>query len=333
MRIIVIAMSFITLNLLICHFAFSEEKEHCNVCYNHSLKIATDGENIKWDSLIKQRREILSRQQLLNTSNKYKIPLISHHIWLTTEEPPQNIQGTELKLLKQTLSTLNSQHKKWAHYLWVDSLLSVPKSMLELKKNGIEIKEINHFNLPTLPLFNDEYNRAKTFNIGMANDIIKYLILKSYGGVYFDSDYELYSPLEDIHSTFNFYTSEYDSAHSYYISACLIGTSKNHPIINEALLLIKRNMNNITAPYYVKCSCNKEAKTVLATGTGMLSIAFYLKNNQNDNNDTLFTDNNQLYNHIPIPHSKIGKHYNYNSWKKEDEAKLFPYCTNCLKYQ
>src|SRR5271157_4561121 len=85
-----------------------------------------------------------------------KIPKIIHQIWLGGDLP---------KKYFKLIETFKKFNPDWIHMLWTDE------------------------NIKDLDLINKEIF-DKQINMGSKSDILRYEILKKYGGIYFDTDFE-----------------------------------------------------------------------------------------------------------------------------------------------
>jgi len=97
------------------------------------------------------------------------IPNIFHQIWLGEKAIPFFLRGYSI--------TWKEKHKRWEYMFWNDS-----KSQLLIKNNFPHL----------LPVFeNALYLTQKV-------DIIKYVVLAEFGGVYVDFDYECLRSIDDL---------------------------------------------------------------------------------------------------------------------------------------
>jgi hypothetical protein len=306
----------------------TESDNSGKICYNRSLNNAAVGENIKFNDIINHRKKLLTDH--VNKKTYAEIPKISHHIWLTSIESPKEISSQDLMYIKKTLSLINEK-SGWKNIFWTNNKNLVPNTIKELSEYNIIIKEINYENIQNFASIEKIYLESFNYNFAMPSDIISYMILQEFGGVYFDVDYELKQPIDNLLRKYSFLAHE-EPMDNLYIGNALIGAIPNHPIINEALNLVKRNFSD-NAPDYVTFACHDRAFTISGVGPAMFSIAFYNKANYSKGlNDIFLTDNTNLYNNFQIiAHSPIGVHYGSNTWKKNDEEKIYDYCRQCIR--
>ncbi len=201
-----------------------------------------------------------------------KIPMITHKIWVTADDKPVSIPNYYLKWYENSIEH-NPVAAGWTHILWIESKEKLPELARKLEHHpNIKIMELKHLgDLVT----GDLYKQAiinKQF--GKATDILRLEILKKFGGFYLDTDYELFQSLKP-------YCKVYDMVMSVEpMSALLcnafIGACPDHPVVDKGLELIMRNMNQDTAPDYIKNNPDKGWRTIIETGPAMISVAFAL---------------------------------------------------------
>jgi mannosyltransferase OCH1-like enzyme len=128
------------------------------------------------------------------------IPKILHQIWIGSSVPEK---------FKSLMEGWKAMHPEWEYKLWTDETIC-------------ELEEIN-----------EAFFRAS--NIGSKADILRYVILFKYGGVYVDVDFECIKPLDPFIYAHEFFAgiAGYD-----YIGNAIIGSKKNHPIFKKLLTII-----------------------------------------------------------------------------------------------
>jgi mannosyltransferase OCH1-like enzyme len=217
-----------------------------------------------------------------------KIPAISHRIWLTSEKTPREINEDDLNHTINTIKSLNSGKLKWSHILWTNDQNLIPGTINKLKEFSIEIKNVNE--LENQVLLKDIQDMINKNSFSEASDLIRYLALEKYGGVYFDTDYELFRPIDNLMRTYSFMgvdnRKSHDESGFSEISSAFIAAKSNHLVIKEAVKLITRNLHNKNLPQYIKNAYTRRAKIWVKTGPIVLTAAFYLKNIEND--DVIF---------------------------------------------
>ena len=74
---------------------------------------------------------------------KQKIPLISHHIWLTNPGNPKEISDIDFMELENSINVMDKKNITWSHILWTNNAGLIPKTAIKLSKMNIQIKEVN----------------------------------------------------------------------------------------------------------------------------------------------------------------------------------------------
>ncbi len=179
--------------------------EHFGVDFHESMT------NDKYSKEIAQRNKELVRTKYLYDSfiqhidTRYqeepRIPKIIHFIWVGPNEIPQKEQ--------KYMQTWKDHHPDWTIKLWTD-------------------KEVAQLNLKN----KIAYQRAKSW--GEKSDILRYEILYRFGGLYVDTDYECFRPLDLFHHTCDFYVSM-GFSEKFWLNNALIASRPGHPIMKECI--------------------------------------------------------------------------------------------------
>ena len=306
-----------------------------SVCNNRSLQVARWGENHETEpdrSIASGRRDLLQAVWSQPQPKKaYQVPKITHHIWYTTQDNPNEINDKDIRVIQESL--LKTPRKDgWKHYFWVNDPSLIPKTLAKLAPFDIEVNVISQNNIPGYNLFwQDAVQESQKIAKSMPADMLTYLILDHYGGIYLDTDYELFNQIDDLAESYSFFA--FEEPGNQFIGHAIVAAAPHHPIILEAENMIKRNRTQ--PPEYIQRACSERAYTVLATGPAMFSVAFDHKANHDTRyRDTFFPDDGSLsllrYAFVPaIWSSQIGLHHGSNTWAKKDQEKLLPGCSSC----
>ena len=150
-------------------------------------------------------------------AREVKIPKIIHQIWLGSPVPP---------VLERYMNTWIKYHvgREWQYKLWTE-------------------EDIAQFRL-----YNQKFYDASD-NYGVKSDIARWEILYSMGGVYVDTDFECFRPLDILHYTYDFYIAlqPLDSLFVQ-LGIGLVGTVPGHPIIKHCIETIKDDWQKKGAP-------------------------------------------------------------------------------------
>jgi mannosyltransferase OCH1-like enzyme len=185
-----------------------------------------------------------------------KIPKIIHQIWLGSDLPFN---------YRKLCRSWETHHPGWKYKLWTDA----DASKIKITRR-------------------DLYDQAT--NPGMKSDILRYEILRQYGGVYVDTDFVCIKPLDDL-TFLDFFTGiGYDGVLQLYIG--LIATVPNHPIINACC--------NFQTPNY---SGNKASTIMNVTGANHFTKAF-LDNVTKDTKEVVAFPTDFFY---PFPNNVRGE--------------------------
>lgn len=153
--------------------------------------------------------------QQISENTPYRIPPIVHQIWLGSEVPEKYHEWMK--------SWANLQG--WEYKLWTDQ---------DVKK---------------MTLYNQEVYEKST-NYGEKSDILRLEILKNYGGLYVDVDFECIKPeiMNDLHKAFDFYICFEPMEHDFIkkfnifkVCNAIIASTPNHPLIEDLITNLKAN--------------------------------------------------------------------------------------------
>ncbi|MEY2702304.1 MAG: hypothetical protein RLY43_937 [Bacteroidota bacterium] len=123
---------------------------------------------------------------------------------------------------------------KIIHYIWLGNNMPSKAEKIIIKNNfyfnNYEVKlwtekncKINH------PFFKKAIKEEKW---AFASDILRFIVLRDYGGVYLDVDMEIIKPIDSLLNVEGF--SGYGNIDKY-IYCGIIGSKKNNPLINEII--------------------------------------------------------------------------------------------------
>lgn len=258
------------------------------------LDFAAYQEGMSMAAIDKQRQELYTKNnigRLLNfepnllDSTVYRIPLITHKIWVTADDNPKNPAMSYIKWLEESIKH-NPTMAGWTHYFWVERKTKLPEltKLLENHPNIIlmELDSLNTQSFLTGNLYKESIKQKK---FGKATDIIRLELLRSFGGFYLDTDYELYQSLIPFCKSYDLVVGL--EPMSVYLCNAFIGACPNHPVIVKCLEMINRNFSE-TAPDYIKNLPNNAFKTIVETGPIALTLAFGLAAGQGDYRDIAF---------------------------------------------
>ena len=222
-------------------------------------------------------------------AQNFKIPTISHHIYFTSTKAPAKLNAYYSEKMKASFNKLNMLDPNWQHYIWTNMPEIFPKELLQI--HGVEIKSINEFKEHQLyPYLVEAVKKGDELipYFSESSDILRYIALQKFGGMYNDMDYEIFNPAEllKLLKEFDFIGGrEVTKEFSYYGSA-FMAAKINHPIIDEAVNRLLRNYGLNNVPSYIKHPCSEHAR-IYANAPPLLTMSYFAKNNINGNNDII----------------------------------------------
>lgn len=256
----------------------------------------------------------------------HKIPLITHKIWVTSDDSPTDPSDQYIRWLENSIEH-NKVSQGWTHYFWIEN--KEKQSRLYDKLIGhpsIKVMELDGLSFETGNLYKKIIQQKPIGFSGQASDILRIELLKQFGGFYLDTDYEVFQSLIP-------YSKVYDlivglDPMSPFLGNAFIATKSDHPFLEKALELIKRNFSQ-EAPDYVKreFELKNEYITVVITGPIMITVAVTSTAGQGENVDIILPPQliypamADLYpmREVAIPDGRfppqtIGAHYWNNAW-------------------
>ncbi len=136
------------------------------------------------------------------------IPKIIHQIWLGGPLPER---------YKKWQASWKKHHPDWIYKLWTD-------------------KDVESFNL-----INKKMYEWMT-NLGARADILRAEILYQFGGLYVDTDFECWKPLDEFHYKYSFYAAVEKSPFMQ-LGNSFIASAPGHPLLRAYIDLIGKNTN------------------------------------------------------------------------------------------
>lgn len=99
---------------------------------------------------------------------EYKIPFISHIVWVTNPKNPKELveyyPEHVIESLLKTYDALDRSYEgKWDHYLWTNYLELIPKTAERFRKRGLIVKDIRELDNVTPEVW-EVYKHLETRN-------------------------------------------------------------------------------------------------------------------------------------------------------------------------
>ncbi len=306
-------------------------KDFNNCC--DFLNFAGFQEGVSLASINAQRRELYAKNNFARLckwepdvldGTTHKIPLVTHKIWVTSDDLPKDPSPQYIKWLESSIANNNEPSSGWKHYFWIESKKKLPKLAALLEGHPtIILRELSEVStqFKTADLYKEAIRERK---FGKATDIIRLELLGIFGGFYLDTDYELFQSLIPYAKAYHMIVGL--EPMSAYLCNAFIGSCPNHPVINRALAMITRNLST-QAPDYVKNAPDNGFKTIVETGPAMFTFAFALAGGLEEYTDIvlppqmLYPAQSDTYPSkqvvVPrgkIPASALGAHYWNTAW-------------------
>lgn len=234
----------------------------------------------------------------IHPANIQKIPPILHHIWLTSDKNPRDINNEQIQKTLRMAEILSlDPYNNWQINIWTNK----PEAMIT-SKPIFEQSNITFSLISTLKLNYVEQNNLD-FLIshqywGMASDNLRYIIIKQLGGFYADIGADFYrAPGLDLYR-YDFLANQWSG------SLCannFFAAKKFHPALIHTSLIVEENIQKL-----INNGTEFEGETIKDLTTSITADPF------NEGIYMYFSEN--LSNHttidVIIPHSKF--HNNKN---------------------
>ena len=176
-----------------------------------------------------------------------------------------------------------------------------------VKQNTAGFRHLTHYDKDDYPMVGKYLSLCEKG--AFRADLIRLEVLYNYGGVYLDSDIELYRPIDDLLNNTMFICKEDDE----YVVNLVIGSVPKNPIILD---MIEMSIDIIKSgklkhPYLFK---DKQYSDIYQAAFGPYVSHICTKNN--DKVMFLESSSFDLYYHKEKSTGTYGKHHYANSWNK-----------------
>ena len=216
---------------LICNISFAVE----DVDFDHSSGLDLMRQySAKYldpdaDFKIKQLKDNYDRLKpsKMSSSSSPIIPKLIHQIWLGPKSIPKNYQ--------YYLTTWKRYHPDWVIKIWTE------EELIKEKFSSMDL-----------------YWSARSYQ--ERSDLMRYEILKKYGGLYIDTDIECFASFDELNYKYDFYTNFEPPAinkNKVSIVNAMIASVPNHPIIIDTLESIRKSWDKTEEMFDEKFSNNR----------------------------------------------------------------------------
>ena len=165
-------------------------------------------------NLLKENYERLKPSKV-TTNPTAIIPKTIHQVWPGNDPIPKNYQ--------YFLETWRKFHPAWQIKIWTEQ---------DLVKENFETMDL--------------YWQARSYQ--ERADIMRYEVLRRYGGLYIDMDVECFANFDELHHKYDFYTNmEPPAVNKTRVSIvnAMIASVPNHPILNQTLANIRQTWGDV----------------------------------------------------------------------------------------
>lgn len=205
----------------------------------------------------------------LQEDTDFKIPLISHHIWLTSIKAPQEVANSDLKNLNNTIFILDkSSNSTWQHIFWTNCNSCIPQTIQQLKSFNIEIRNID--GIKEQLIFYDTISMFVDEQYYMGCHLLRYDLMRIFGGFYSDLNYVMSTSPESIMKKLDFFAAS-DPYTLIGLESHMFASSINHPILKATLNFVSERIKNSCLGLETS-QCNDHS--YLSLSYGPLSIGF-----------------------------------------------------------
>lgn len=242
---------------------------------------------------IKEDQAITARslEKILNLnlfSKSFKIEKITHHMYFFSKEKTNDINPFIIQIVNNTTERLNEAATDWKHYIWTNDV-SLLQDNFHNNINYI-YKNYNEFHKHHLYKYLIEAIESNEIaKFSEASDLLRFMVIEKYGGIYMDMDYEIYDAtyIVKLMQNFDFIAGRESAKPLSNYGSAFLASKAYHPISSEMIKLEARNYSsNNHKPDYIKYPCYTSTKIIFNAPT-LVTTAFFRKNNLESNNDLI----------------------------------------------
>ena len=260
-------------------------RDFCNILEQEGIDYEKSYQNVNADFISKYSNLDKS------ISDKEQIPAINHMIYVFGAKEQRSIHKALLARMVRSAERLNTVHDKWQHYFWTNFPDSVPKEIQNIRNLKImDIRELQEHAL--YPDIVDRINSVELKRFVQNSDILRFIIMERYGGVYHDCDSEIFRA-QDLHklmmnfdlilgqedNNFKRPNQVVDKKHPLNaIAGGFMAAMPHHKMIQHTIELMMRNLHQEEAksvPNYVKYPKNSNYKILFETGPALVTVAYF----------------------------------------------------------
>lgn len=207
------------------------------------------------DNVVRQKMFQEYEHQAFHTSyicpiNNKPIEKIVHYVWLSNHK--QNGRSKEISennfqnLLKQK-TQLEKNDVIFKRICWINDEELIPNSIKKLTDLGIEVRNINSLK-EEIPKLDKVNALLEAGNYGVAIDFIKYQVLRIFGGIDLDLNYNItVDNLADYLNAFSFFAAPTPNGQKVGYENAMIASHKGHNILEKVCSEISEQLNYISS--------------------------------------------------------------------------------------
>lgn len=220
------------------------------------------------------------RLKNLNHKNESPtIPYTLHYVYLTDPDSPKDLNSRYYEIMKDTINNLKSgiHSSNWDVKLWsnIDQFSFSSETQELFETLGIQVHDVTQLK---------EYSRFRGFlesgkHYVTKADVIRALVIKERGGMYFDLDYHLEKNIDDLVDAFDEIYSTETGVQSKVTNA-VFGSKTDGTLTNAIIDEIYYNIfdqDDPNRPEYIDKPVNTVAETMVKTGPIAYTKAVYKK--------------------------------------------------------
>lgn len=216
-------------------------------------------------------------------SEKSKIPLSVHQMYFTSKTSPGQIDELSLSKIIASAERLHMADQNWVFHFWTNYPEVLQQSIKEIPNLTIHmIEELQGHRLYKEVIESLKFAESQNDKTMLvrASDLVRYIVLHKFGGIYYDLDYEIYNAgkLLNLLKSFELLVGKETDEEISAIGNAFMASIPDHPVMNAVLGLIKRNLNqesHFNIPKYLNHGCTKWSETWFATSPAVFTMAVY----------------------------------------------------------
>jgi mannosyltransferase OCH1-like enzyme len=227
-------------------------------------------------SFAEMKQDFIQKYPESKENKSETIPFIQHFVHVFGSGELRKVSDYKVIKMMRSINKLNEANPSWQHYIWTNDSSGIPNSILNL--SNVKIKYLSE--LKDNILYQDIVLGSKSSKLiewVQTSDLVRVAVLQKYGGVYFDCDVEVFraDELAKLMRSFDLVLGQ--ESKSLYISNAIMASVPNHLVMNNAALIMHRNLHQDSFPNIPEYLKDKTAlnKVIKETGPITMSVVYY----------------------------------------------------------